>query len=774
MAETEKLTRNTAGGRARAAMLWAGLFALALVLRVFRLDEQSVFWDDYNGLVGLAESGFVDSILAARDVNPEGMPLYHVVQFFFRGLIGDSPLAMRGLSIAIGLATLPFVYAAASAAFGRRAGFLAVLLFAVSPQHIYHDQSIRNYPLAVLLATAAVWALTRVLQGGGRRFLALNLLLNTALVWTQLVGVFAVAAQGAALFLSAPRRVRRWGGWALCQTVLLAPVALWLMTMPHVPEYGYWHFHAPDLWRVVSDICVMDYLPGSGEICPAGASWQIALGPFASNGPLFTLGAAWAQVLIGAGCLLWAALWLARGAAGRGGVRTPSRRFDAGPVVALLSLAVLPAVALALVSHVWRPMYYPRYFLYSTPALYALIGGAGAAIPRRSLRAVFVAALTVLYAHQLCLLLPGTVRTPWKAAGSHILREARPGDLVLVGGYGHGQKNLGLLTVNMPPNSLNIAAAHTVDAAVLKAAAALCPDGPEEAARVPEDGAVHFVTCLEWGRTGLDGLREGLALFGLESRDTTLPGGESIAVYRITRPAQGAPRPFPDACADYWNGLPNPAHSVSGENLEALLKRAETGMDTTQALRLMRLVQDDGELPESWADRATMFAYFPLQENAYGLSRRFLEALVRESAHPAADVILAGHDTLCAFRRGDREQAAALLETLQQTVREKHGDTPDIRLAIGLMGAAMLGTWGRTEEAQRALAEAESFGAAALPAFPLVRLLAQGRTADALAEMERFRATVPGSRDVAFRLLGVGPWNAPGAAAALCGGESAP
>ncbi|HRZ83248.1 MAG TPA: hypothetical protein P5069_12370, partial [Candidatus Hydrogenedentes bacterium] len=64
MAETEKLTRNTAGGRARAAMLWAGLFALALVLRVFRLDEQSVFWDDYNGLVGLAESGFVDSILA--------------------------------------------------------------------------------------------------------------------------------------------------------------------------------------------------------------------------------------------------------------------------------------------------------------------------------------------------------------------------------------------------------------------------------------------------------------------------------------------------------------------------------------------------------------------------------------------------------------------------------------------------------------------------------------------------------------------------------------
>ncbi|NLV40333.1 MAG: hypothetical protein GXY15_03790 [Candidatus Hydrogenedentes bacterium] len=106
--------------RTRSVLLWAGLFALALALRVFRLDGQSLFWDDYNGLVGLAEPGLVDSILAARDVNPEGMPLYHVVQYLFRGLIGGSPPAMRGLSIAIGLATLPFVCAAASAAFGRR------------------------------------------------------------------------------------------------------------------------------------------------------------------------------------------------------------------------------------------------------------------------------------------------------------------------------------------------------------------------------------------------------------------------------------------------------------------------------------------------------------------------------------------------------------------------------------------------------------------------------------------------------------------------------
>lgn len=766
MAEAAKSTRT------RSVLLWAGLFALALALRVFRLDEQSLFWDDYNGLVGLAEPGFVDSILAARDVNPEGMPLYHILQYLFRGLIGDSPLAMRGLSIAIGLATLPFVYAAASAAFGRSAGMLAAFLFAVSPQHIYHDQSIRNYPLAVLLAAAAVWALIRAVQGGGRRFLALNLLLNTALAWTQLVGVFAVAAQGAALLLAAPRRVPRWGAWALCQGLLLAPVTLWIMTMPHVPDYGYWHFQAPDLWRVVSDILAADCLSRPGDVKPEGPVWGAFLGPLAPGTPLVSLMLAKAQLLAGAACVAgWGLMLLRRATACRGGADREAAPASGG-ILVLFCAAVLPAVLLGLVSHFWRPMYYPRYFLYSTPALYALFGGAWRILPRPGLRAAMLLLLALIYGHDLCALLPGTTRTPWREAGKMILAGAKPGDLVLVGGYDHGQNNLGVLTANMPPNGLAIAAAHSVDAAVLKAAAALCPDAPAGMLTVPDGGVVHYVTCSQWGRARLDGLREGLALFGLDVAERRLSGGEDIVLFRIARSA--GTRPFPQTCDQYWAALPDPAHTVSGEDLARVLDRLGLQEDRTENLRLMRLVYDDGFLPESWAEQAAMFAYFPLQEDAHDLSRRFLEALVKESAHPAAEVILAGHDTLCAFRKGDQERASALLEALRKTVREKHGDNPEVRLAVSLMGAAMLGTWGETEEAQRALAEAETCGAAALPAFPLVRLLAQGRMEDALAEMTRFRATVPGSRDTAFRLLGLGPWNAPGAAAARGGAPSVP
>ncbi len=359
-------------------------------------------------------------------------------------------------------------------------------------------------------------------------------------------------------------------------------------------------------------------------------------------------------------------------------------------------------------------------------------------------------------------------------AGRRVLGEARPGDLVLVGGHGHAQKNLGLLTANMPPNGMTIAAAHTVDAAILKAAAALCPDAPESAARVPEDGAVHYVTCLEWGRARLDGLREGLALFGLETRETTLPGGESMAVFRITRPAQGGPRPFPEACADYWDGLPDPARTVSGVDLGALLERAHIDTDRMRALRLMRLVQDDGDLPETWAEQATMFAYFLMQEDAHELSRQFLEAFLAESGHPTPDLMRMAHDALRAFREGRGEDAVRRLEDCEASAREKHWDMREIRLTSCLAEAAMLGALGRTDPAGQALTEAEEDGARSLPEYSIIECLARGRGEDARREMERFRATVPGSRDTFFRLLGLGPWNAPGAAAALCGAPSVP
>jgi hypothetical protein len=188
----------------------------------------------------------------------------------------------------------------------------------------------------------------------------------------------------------------------------------------------------------------------------------------------------------------------------------------------------------------------------------------------------------------------------------------------------------------------------------------------------------------------------------------------------------------------------------------------------------MRLVQDDGELPETWEEQTTMFAYFLAQEGAYELSRHFLEALIAETGHPAPDLLRSAHDALRAFREGRRDDAARHRRELEELARTKHWDLWEARIVACLTGAILMGMLGDTDAAARALAEAGENGARALPVYSVIEPLARGRTDEALAEMTRFRATVPGSRDVFFRLLGLVPWNAPGAAAALCGEPSAP
>ena len=67
----------------------AALAAAAVLVRLWGLGEQSLAWDDYNGLVGLSEDSLLASVALARQVNPEGAPLYHVVQWLASLLIGD-------------------------------------------------------------------------------------------------------------------------------------------------------------------------------------------------------------------------------------------------------------------------------------------------------------------------------------------------------------------------------------------------------------------------------------------------------------------------------------------------------------------------------------------------------------------------------------------------------------------------------------------------------------------------------------------------------------
>ena len=226
--------------RGRRSAILLPLLLLAFALRVHRIGEQRVWWDEgwsvwvarFSPLEILRQTG--------NDVHP---PLYFELLHVWRALSGDSEAGLRLLSAFLGLLTVAMTYA-----LGRRmargtlsppaatlAGVLAALFLTVSRFTIAWSQEIRMYALASLLAVLAVWAARRVWahggDGGRRRDGAIYILATTGGLYTLYLFAPVWAAINVAWLWSwraAADRRRTFLRWAALQFAVLALFLPWL------------------------------------------------------------------------------------------------------------------------------------------------------------------------------------------------------------------------------------------------------------------------------------------------------------------------------------------------------------------------------------------------------------------------------------------------------------------------------------------------------------------------------------------------------------------
>ena len=139
-----------AGNRCLVLLL---LSLLALGLRLIRLSYQPLWWDEGWSLYFATTSIRNMLELTAVDIHP---PLYYLLLHFWIRLFGPGVISVRLLSVLIGTATVPLLYAAGRRLSGHRGGLLAAFLLAISPFHIYYSQEVRMYGLVTLFGVAAL------------------------------------------------------------------------------------------------------------------------------------------------------------------------------------------------------------------------------------------------------------------------------------------------------------------------------------------------------------------------------------------------------------------------------------------------------------------------------------------------------------------------------------------------------------------------------------------------------------------------------------------
>ncbi len=564
--------------------------ALGLLVRLYRLPEQSVWHDEFLALCHFNAPDAGRNIALISLYIPENMkaPLHYVLQYWFANHVTDSLLALRLVSVFLGVLCIPVLFLLARRMFGVRPALVAALLLALSPQHVWYAQEVRTYALSNLMALLSFYCVFRGAQGGGRGWWAASLLINAVLPWTHLMFFPVVMAEGCFLLWWWRGRPFRVAAWAAAQFLLILPMVVNLLIGPFSQAGG----SPVGASEILTAFFAVDSVNLYPDLCPP---WKSAPGnPPAWLEALLSLRTP-ADGMLGAFYVLCLLFTLAAAA------RRPSVRRGAGVrpgLVYALALWLAPVALLAVLNLATeKPFLSFMYCMYGMAGAYAAAGWMVCAAPSRALRRALLAGLILVYAYNLSLLLPFTTRTDWRGLAEHVALRKGPAD-VIVNLETYGPTNP--LEYYQGEIGLPVMRAGTIPGicrAVTEAFVA--PGGRGVPDRV-------WVTYREQLRRAFFPEEDTVAVFkarltpcGLHVREHLFPGQYNVTLLEITRAEGRTPSLFPGATAEDDNG-----HEALLDSLGLTFSGPE---DREAALRVLRegaWMPRGPELPVIWGPSA--------------------------------------------------------------------------------------------------------------------------------------------------------------------------
>ncbi|MCP4641200.1 MAG: hypothetical protein GY851_12235 [bacterium] len=398
----------------------AAILVLAVGVRCYRLGDESLWHDETASIQYMDAPSLAKFIELERPGDPAMVPLYFTLEYYVWRAVPSPILVCRLMSILFGVATIAVLHAAGRRMFGRAAGLTAAGCAAVAIQQVYYSQEIRMYAIYLFGATLAMYALLRILEGGRRGWWVVHLAGNAMMVWSHLFGVWLLVAQGLIVLVAHRRNLKMVVGWGLIQMLVVAPAALWVLSIDRdrIEDNLNW---IPTLdsdmvreFLTSSALSVTDHVPASDP----EPRWDEAL-----NLPTV------AKVLIAVAWLVLVPLTVKRKLRERRRLMEDGRGDDARKVGVNLGMVlawlVVPSVILLALTFTWRPSFLPRYVLHSTMALYLLMGAAVASMKRAGVRWAVALVLIGSYAYDMAAF--GLPRRPdMGTAMALVIQEAKP------------------------------------------------------------------------------------------------------------------------------------------------------------------------------------------------------------------------------------------------------------------------------------------------------------------------------------------------------------
>jgi len=223
------------------------IFALGLVLRIYNLSAESIWFDEAFSVMVSKKGAFelINSVLNnAGEKNP---PFYYLLLHFWVLVFGDSEFSLRFLSVIFGSVSIIAIYALGKLLFNKRTGIIAALIIAVSVFQIQYSQEVRAYALVALLSIISYHSLIKLTSRRSITYSVLYLVSSILMLYTHYYGLFVIVAQNIfclTLFLKQRKTgeisLKRWISLQLILVIAFIPGLMHLLIMKVSMDKSFW------------------------------------------------------------------------------------------------------------------------------------------------------------------------------------------------------------------------------------------------------------------------------------------------------------------------------------------------------------------------------------------------------------------------------------------------------------------------------------------------------------------------------------------------------
>ncbi|MGQ9502300.1 MAG: glycosyltransferase family 39 protein [Anaerolineae bacterium] len=253
----------------RDRVVLAGVLAVAIALRLINLGDRPLWYDEAFAVL-YAEKSYSTMLYGtltpahgvAADVHPL---LYYTLLHMWMQLFGQSPVAVRALSVLLGTATVGMVYLVGRRLYDRYSALGAALLVACAPFAIYYSQETRMYALLGLAAMAMTYFFVRAwMRGGWLNWLAVGLCGAIVLYAHNLGFAFILGLDVWVMWEWLKSSDVRWRNWLpllLTHLLMLILFAPWLLALPGQfgkVQRGYWVVQ-PGLIQLIQTLFIFHF-----------------------------------------------------------------------------------------------------------------------------------------------------------------------------------------------------------------------------------------------------------------------------------------------------------------------------------------------------------------------------------------------------------------------------------------------------------------------------------------------------------------------------------